>query len=83
MKKLFSIFALGFVFTANQASAQLNNGSTAPDFTFVDTKGNSHNLYTYLNEGKYVALDIFATWCGPCYDFHLEKYFVYALENAR
>lgn len=50
--------------------AQLVNGSTAPDFTFTDIDGNTQNLYTYLNAGKYVAMDVSATWCVPCFAYH-------------
>jgi thiol-disulfide isomerase/thioredoxin len=50
--------------------AQLSDGSAARDFTFTDIKGNKHNLYTYLNQGKYVAIDVSATWCEPCWTYH-------------
>jgi len=50
--------------------AQLPDGTTAPDFTFTDINGVVQNLYTYLNEGKYVAIDISATWCVPCWNYH-------------
>lgn len=46
------------------ANAQI--GSTAPDFTAVDTHGDTIHLYEILNEGKYVILDFFFTTCGPC-----------------
>jgi thiol-disulfide isomerase/thioredoxin len=70
MKKLLCIFTTTLLLGSVHSSAQLADGATAPDFTFKDTKGVSHNLYTYLNQGKYIALDVFATWCGPCWDYH-------------
>ena len=56
-------------FTFN-ASAQLANGSIAPDFSTVDMNGNEHRLYDYLDQGYTVILDISATWCGPCWNYH-------------
>lgn len=38
----------------------------APDFTLVDVKGTSYNLYQQLNQGKTVVLDFFGVQCGTC-----------------
>ncbi len=67
MKKLLFSIAL---LTGLSANAQLPNGSIAPDFTLTDIDGVTHNLYTYLNQGKTVFIDVSATWCGPCWNFH-------------
>ncbi len=67
---LFKITFVVSIFTALQSSAQLANGSIAPNFTLTDINGNSVDLYTYLNSGKTVFIDISATWCGPCWNYH-------------
>ncbi len=42
-------------------------GDTFPDFTETDILGNEHSLYEdYLDQGKTVVIDIFATWCPLC-----------------
>ncbi|MFM2202151.1 MAG: hypothetical protein RL040_1351 [Bacteroidota bacterium] len=51
--------------------AQLPDGSFAEDFTVTDQFGVEHNLYNYLDQGYTVFLDVSATWCGPCWGYHI------------
>jgi thiol-disulfide isomerase/thioredoxin len=37
---------------------------TAPDVHFTDVAGNRHALDAF--RGRYVLLNLWATWCGPC-----------------
>lgn len=53
--------------------AQPADGAIAPDFTFTDINGTSQNLYTYLDQGKYVIIDASTTWCVPCWNYHNDK----------
>lgn len=54
-----------------QSNAQLPDGSVAPDFTLEDiVDTNSYNLYSYLNQGKTVFIEIFAAHCPSCWAYH-------------
>lgn len=68
MKK--TLLTAMLVFASIGASAQLDPGSTAPDFTATDIYGVEHHLYEYLEQGKTVIMDVSATWCGPCWNLH-------------
>lgn len=63
---LFALALTGALFS----HAQLPSGTLAPDFTTVDINGQTHNLYSYLNQGYTVVIDVSATWCQPCWNYH-------------
>jgi hypothetical protein len=66
-KWLFPCLLLAF---AVRLSAQLPDGSVAPDFTGQDIFGQTHHLYDILDSGKIVLIEISATWCPPCWVYH-------------
>jgi thiol-disulfide isomerase/thioredoxin len=63
MKKNYTTFILCLALVSVNAQTSL---TTAVDFTVTDVHGETHNLFSLLNEGKYVIVDFFFTTCGPC-----------------
>jgi thiol-disulfide isomerase/thioredoxin len=43
---------------------ELRIGAELPDFTFTDFAGKTRKLSEF--RGKYLLLDFWGTWCGPC-----------------
>ena len=72
MKKiLFSALLLaGSTLTGNNANAQISDGTISQDWTATDLNGNIHNLYDLLDSGYTVVIDLNATWCAPCWNYH-------------
>ena len=49
---------------SNTATQVTENHGKAPDFSLADINGKRFDLSDF--KGKYVYMDIWATWCGPC-----------------
>ena len=69
MRLIFTTFLFALL-TVTVGSSQLAPGSIGPNFIVDDLEGNEHVLYDYLDDGKIVIMDLYATWCGPCWSYH-------------
>lgn len=76
MKKIFTFFAAMTLLMCTYA--QLPDGSIVPNATLYEINKTTGAIvtdqpivmYNLLNDHKTVFLDVSATWCPPCWDFH-------------
>lgn len=73
MRQIFYIF-LFFIINSSLFGQIKSGEQLSGNIKATDIKGVEVDVFQLLDEGKTVVIDVFATWCGPCWSFHTSGY---------
>ena len=78
MKHLSILLYVILIVNLSNAQSSIPIGATCPDFSTTDINGNSHNLSTYCQAGKYVIIEFFTYWCVHCIEpaLNLHEFYI-------